>query len=327
MNRFKNILCVITADQVDSQYLVERAVLLAKNNQAHLTLMSVVERVDANINTSAGGTILTDLQTWMVNERQQILTDLANPHFQHCQLDTRVAVGTFFIEVIHAVLRDAYDLVIKIAEDPGWLDRLLGSDDLHLLRKCPSPVWLIKPGMPAKFRRIVAAVDVEDGYPDDEIQQRHDLNVQVMQMASSLALSEFAELHVVHAWEAIGEGPMRNGFLMTDVARVDSYVREVEKLHRKKLDALLQETIGKLGAETVNYLKTKTHLVKGSARREIPILIRKLEADMVVMGSVARTGISGLLMGNTAEMILTHIDCSVLAAKPNGFVSPVTLAD
>jgi nucleotide-binding universal stress UspA family protein len=30
-------------------------------------------------------------------------------------------------------------------------------------------------------------------------------------------------------------------------------------------------------------------------------------------------------MGNTAEMILTQIDCSVLAIKPEGFVSPVTL--
>jgi nucleotide-binding universal stress UspA family protein len=43
------------------------------------------------------------------------------------------------------------------------------------------------------------------------------------------------------------------------------------------------------------------------------------------MGTVARTGINGLLMGNTAEMILTQIDCSVLAVKPQGFVSPVTL--
>jgi nucleotide-binding universal stress UspA family protein len=66
-------------------------------------------------------------------------------------------------------------------------------------------------------------------------------------------------------------------------------------------------------------------LVKGWAHKEIPALVRDLGADLVVMGTVARTGISGLLMGNTAEMILTQIDCSVLAVKPQEFVSPVTL--
>mgnify|MGYP000314302148 FL=1 len=88
----------------------------------------------------------------------------------------------------------------------------------------------------------------------------------------------------------------------------------------------MRETVDRLGPEAARYLKPNAHLVNGWARKEIPALIRELKADLVVMGTVARTGISGLLMGNTAEMILTQIDCSVLAAKPRGFVSPVTLA-
>jgi nucleotide-binding universal stress UspA family protein len=43
------------------------------------------------------------------------------------------------------------------------------------------------------------------------------------------------------------------------------------------------------------------------------------------MGTVARTGIAGFFMGNTAESILTQLECSVLTLKPQGFVSPVTL--
>jgi universal stress protein E len=46
----------------------------------------------------------------------------------------------------------------------------------------------------------------------------------------------------------------------------------------------------------------------------------------VVMGTVARTGVPGFIMGNTAETILSQIDCSVLAIKPPGFTTPVTLA-
>ena len=36
------------------------------------------------------------------------------------------------------------------------------------------------------------------------------------------------------------------------------------------------------------------------------------------------TGIPGFIMGNTAEMILNQIDCSVLAIKPPDFVTPIT---
>jgi nucleotide-binding universal stress UspA family protein len=45
------------------------------------------------------------------------------------------------------------------------------------------------------------------------------------------------------------------------------------------------------------------------------------------MGTIARTGISGFIMGNTAETILNRLDCSVLAIKPPGFETPITLDD
>jgi hypothetical protein len=41
------------------------------------------------------------------------------------------------------------------------------------------------------------------------------------------------------------------------------------------------------------------------------------------MGTVARSGLQGLLTGNTAENVLPWIDCSLVAVKPQGFVSPV----
>ena len=57
--------------------------------------------------------------------------------------------------------------------------------------------------------------------------------------------------------------------------------------------------------------------------REGLSMARQLDADLVVMGTVGRTGIAGLFIGNTAEMVLEQVQCSVLAVKPPGFVSPV----
>lgn len=324
MNRFQNILCVVSATEDDAA-LVERAVALAEHNLARLTLLGVVPRVSAGNGMPGGGPVSGDLQAWLVNECEQSLSALAAPQAQRVRIHSRVMIGTPFIEVIRQVLRGGCDLVIKSPEDPGWLDRLFGSDDLHLLRKCPCPVWMIKPRSSGTFKCIVAAVDVADSYPADELEGRRTLNRQVMEIAASLALSEFAQLHVVHAWDAAGEGAMRGGFMSTDEERVKAYVKAVERQHRENLYALMRDTTDRLGSETIRYLKLNTHLVKGWARKEIPALVRQLGADLVVMGTVARTGISGLLIGNTAEMILTQIDCSVLAIKPEGFVSPVIL--
>ncbi len=143
-------------------------------------------------------------------------------------------------------------------------------------------------------------------------------------MACSLALSEFAELHVAHAWETISENTMRDSLHMPE-ENIIAYLEEERLNHVASLDALMQEVTGDLGQDALDYLKPQTHLVKGYARKEIPLLAKQIGADLIVMGTVARTGVPGFIMGNTAESILNQIDCSVLAVKPPGFTTPVTL--
>jgi nucleotide-binding universal stress UspA family protein len=150
----------------------------------------------------------------------------------------------------------------------------------------------------------------------------------VIELASSLAVSEFAELHVVHAWEAIGEGIMRHGiFMQKPDNEVNAYVEQVRLCHSQLLDTLIKEVSAKLGEDAADYIKPQLHTPKGAARKAIPELAKELQVDCVVMGTVARTGVSGLFMGNTAETILDQLECSVLAIKPPGFVTPVTLEE
>jgi nucleotide-binding universal stress UspA family protein len=69
----------------------------------------------------------------------------------------------------------------------------------------------------------------------------------------------------------------------------------------------------------------RIHLVKGSAAAVIPRLVLRKKIDVLVMGTVCRTGVAGFLMGNTAERVLGNVKCSVLTLKPDGFVTPVRL--
>jgi len=327
MKRFKDILCVVEPGEACKPAL-ERAVTLAENNQASLMVMDMIERVTIGIGMPEGDPITADLQAAMVNSHALELEALVDPYRSRIKIKTKVQIVEVpFLEIIHEVLRSGHDLVIKIPENQDWLDRLFGSDDMHLLRKCPCPIWLIKPQAPKSYRRILAAVDVDVTYSQAKQESQHVLNRQILEMASSLALSDFAELHIVHAWEASGESAMRGPFIKTPEEKIIAYIEQVKRQHEVSMEALISEVTSNLGQDALNYLQPQSHLVRGFARKEIPALAKQIEVDLVVMGTVARTGIPGFIMGNTAETILNQINCSVLAIKPPGFVTPVTLED
>ncbi|GJL77430.1 MAG: universal stress protein [Nitrospinaceae bacterium] len=326
MMPFKNILCVLEPGE-KSKPALERAVTLAENNQANLTVVNVIPRITAGIQMPEGGPISATLQTAMASDRAQMMETLIDPYLKLVEIQSKVLIGTSYLEIVREVLRHEHDLVIKAPETQDWRDRLFGSDDMNLLRQCPCPVWLIKPGELKSYKRILAAVDVDldDEDPPAELESRRSLNRKILERAYSLAISDFAELHVMHAWEAIGESAMRGAFMHRPEEKIMAYVEQVRRHRKASLDKLMRETTSHIGKDATDYLKPQTHLVKGLASKEIPALAKRIKASLVVMGTVARTGIPGFIMGNTAETILEQIDCSVLAIKPPGFVTPVTL--
>jgi len=326
MKRFKNILCIVNTDMQDTA-AVEQAVKLAERNQASLTVVDVIDEVPPNTTLFERTMSSIDLQAQIIAEHNDRLQTLVLPYCKKNDIKTKVLTGILFLEVIYEVLRNEHDLVLKTTDSGELLNRVFGSDDMHLLRKCPCPVWLVKPESPKAYRKILAAVDVDDDHPSEELHTRHLLNQQILQLASSLALSEGADLHIVHAWQAMLEGALRGAFIARPEEEVASYVEEVKQQHVKNMDALMSETIDTLGQDTLEYIKPKNHLLKGDPRKTIPALTKEIKADLVVMGTVARTGLSGFFMGNTAETILNQLNCSVLAIKPSGFVTPVSLDD
>lgn len=328
MKRFKNILCVVNTDlKHDTAHnhdtALEHAVKLAESNQAHLTVITVIDDVPAN--SEIHKIFSEDFNEKLIINYQNKLEALARPWSMKIQLHMKVLTGITYLKIIHEVLRNSHDLVIKMTENKGFINRFFGSNDMHLLRKCPTPVWLIKPGAPEKYQRILAAVDADNYYPDEELETRKSLNSQILEMSSSLALSESAELHIVHAWEAHGEDLMRSGIMAKPEKEVIAYVKAVEQRHRENLNALFDEMGEKLGKNTLKYLKPQATLLKGNPRENISEFAREITADLVIMGTVARTGLPGFFMGNTAESILNQLDCSVLAIKPPGFKTPVKL--
>jgi len=306
MQRFKNILLVDECDRAT----LDRTAELARNNRARLTVVQVVKEMPPPWRQLSLGGAPLDLQELAIEECRSRLEKFVRPLQQTgIQTSTKVLVGTPFLEIIREVISNQRDFVIMTAEGKGGLkERLFGSTSLHLMRKCPCPVWVMKPTQHRRFPQILAAVD-----PDPEDSTRDALNATILQLAASLAVQEKAELHVIHAWKLLYENLMRGhgGFTETEIRNCAA---SEERRHRHTLNALLAQHVE--GAAT-------THLIEGDAEVVIPHFTRIHQIDLLVMGTVCRTGIPGFFIGNTSEVILDEVDCSVLTVKPEGFVSPV----
>lgn len=309
MKRFKNILYFADGESAPSPAL-QRALRLADTNGARLTVVDVLEPLDTP--GEIASRLNLDLREILAEQRQQVLDELAaTSAHDNTLIYTKVLFGIPFVEVIRAVKLGGYDLLIKSARCPAGLsERLFGSNDMHLLRKCPCPVWIDRPNAAPHYTHILAAVDpmapAGEGCDD-----------QVMSLASSLAVRESASLSVAHAWHLDGESMLRHGRLRVPAIELQQLLQGAEDRHREKLAALL----GRYGLSAGD---PAVHLVKGEAAPSIRQLAEQLPADLIVMGTVGRSGIPGFFIGNTAEEVLQTTQASVLAVKPGNFVSPVT---
>jgi len=355
MKRFKNILVVFDS-KTDNRSLLDHAIDLVKRNQAALTVVDVIENAPSDLSKamdqdlvleehksqipiieefpfsdpqlresktqeagSKDGDKVIEIPAIDIQERinQEETRNLQQflAAFQQAgiQVQSKTIVGVPFIEIIREVLRNQNDLIMITAEGKRSLkETLFGNTTMHLMRKSPCPVWVIKPEQSRKFKRILAAVDLAQG--DVE---RTALATKIMQLSTSSARSGQSELLIFHGWSLYGESVLRGrGGLSSDV--MEKLLQETKNVHRQWLIELLQQ-------HPLDDLKSEVYLLKGDAGMMIPELVRSKVIDLVVMGTVSRTGVAGFLIGNTAEKVLHQVDCSILTVKPEGFVTPVRL--
>lgn len=311
MKRFKNILYHADGDMADNESL-DRAVNLARRNDAMLTVMDVVAESELAVDVEKHLDI--NLNQLLRERRLEELERLVEPHMNSGLLiNTQIGSGKPFIELIHAVQRNGYDLLMKAPHPPeGLTERFFyGSFDLHLLRKCPCPVWIDRPESAHPYRQILAAVDTTE-------QSCLELNRFIMDLASSLAEREAAQLHVVQAWRLPGESMLRSGRARIPPSELEQLLADTQQSHRQRLNDLLKDY--GLASDS-----SRVWLVKGNAPYAITSRADDIKADLIVMGTLGRTGLPGLIIGNTAEDVLQTTRSSILAVKPEGFVSPVSL--
>lgn len=315
MDRFKNVLVAVSPGHLDAPAM-RSAIAFAVGNQAHLTVVDVIEPLPAWRRSVSVEGLMVDLQDLILGDRTQRLRQFVDMTGGTAKAKVEVKTGKPAVEIIRHVLRYGCDLVI-VGEHGPSRERAPGvsSGVMQLLRKCPVPVWALR-NTQAKMGRILALVDPD---PSDPI--RDGLNDLVLELATSMVQLADGELHVAHAWELPGEATLRSSeYVGLPETEIDLIVQAAHDLHREQLAKL---TV-RCGIED---LGGRLHLLQGEPGVVLSDLAKRLKANLIVMGTVGRAGLSGLITGNTAETVLRSVECSVLAVKPRGFRSPIRPTD
>jgi universal stress protein E len=212
-------------------------------------------------------------------------------------IETEVLIGIPYESLSEAVKAKEFDLVVVGTRGMSAIKRVLvGSTATRLARTCPVPVWVARHPFVDEAASVLAAVDFSP------------VSEQVVVSAASLAAALNAKLHVLHVYDT---EELYGAPTISEATRAEFsyYRRRVRRDAFWKLEQLA-------GATDIDHHSVTFHVAQGRPYQVINSTARRLDAGLVVMGSVGRRGLSALLIGNTAEKVLHTSDRSLLVIKP-----------
>lgn len=311
MKRFKNIL--FYAGTENYAEALHRSVTLAMENRARLTLMDVVKPIPNTLGMVTDVATPEELEALIVKDHRTRLLEIeADYSDTGVAFEAVVSVGDPAVEIVRQVQRDQHDLLIKTADGLSPPGRIFGSLALSLMRVCPCPVWVLKSDRHDDLNRVLAAIDPA---ATDRVHQS--LNRDILELACSIAKRSQTELHIASAWDVWMEKLLRR---RAGNSEIDAIAAQQKARMQESLDELLR-------APNAHPQGIHVHLRRGSAASTIRAITKEVKPVMLVMGTVCRSGFSGIMIGNTAERVIADVECSVMALKPPGFRSPIPISD
>ncbi len=315
MQRFRNILVGIDLANADhlaefeltppNEEALRRAIWLAAHTGGRLTIFAALdiaepartmlqqelEHTEGNLERQAGEI----LERFVVRAKSQGVEAVQ-----------RLGFGSPWQEICRQVLVENHDLVVIGTRDLGQISRILfGSTGVKLLRYCPCPVWITRPDPNWDDLNILVPSDLSDVSQD------------ALRIAVNGGQLVDTRLHLLHAVEGMIAPPAWFG--KTQRKMVNDFLCQ----ERAEATRRLHEQLSLTDYRTLPH-GVQVHVVDGPPDEAILKAIDDFQIDLVVMGTAGNAGLSGFVVGTTAERLVAHMKCSVIAVKPPGFECPVT---
>jgi universal stress protein E len=249
--------------------------------------------------------------TKKMEEKKLWLTNLVQPYIERgYKIETEVVLfHRLYESIIKSAINWGAELVFKPLRRHRTLHTLIFTPtDWNLVRSCSCPLLFVTHANAIKGRPIIAAIDVAS------VDSAHqELNEVVLNQTKRLANVLGSDVHLVHAYHRAG-GTGQNA-ISDPLAIVPPNIRRQE-----------QGTGAYKLAEVNEISRENVHLSEGAADIVVNRCASEIDAGIVVIGTVARSGTAGLLIGNTAESVLEGARSDVFVVKQPNFVSPIKAA-
>jgi nucleotide-binding universal stress UspA family protein len=312
LTSFQNLL-VATDFSPHADAALQQAIWVARHSGARITLVHVLPDLNQTLLAVSTGThseLIYNETESLQREAQE--ESLARMHFLISKLGVddldikcEVLLGDPSIAIIREVQHGHFDTVfVGVRNQSAWERFIMGSTAKRLIRKCPSLVWTVNAASSQVLQKVLVATDFSD------------VSRRAVLFARHIARRADAELHVVHIidWQDLPPDTLQK-------LPAGTFLHEgMISVAQKKLEQFTSSI-------DANPEPIFAHVSWGDPASDIPKLARQLNAGLLVLGSVGRSGIKGVFLGNTAEKLLDSCECSVLTVKPEGFISPIEPGD
>lgn len=307
MLKYQNILVAIDPEQ-DDQPALRRAVYLNQRFKGKIKAFLPIYDFSYEITTLLSPDERTSMRKSVLSQRTEWIRRQAQAYLD-AGVDIEIKVVWHhrpFEAIIREVISGGHDLLIKMAHQRDSLGAMIFTPtDWHLLRKCPGPVWMVKDQpWPGEAKALVAVnLASEESYHEA-------LNRKLVQETTALArASAHTEVHLVGTYPA---APLDIAIELPDFDP-DAYNHIIHAQYRVTMKKLCQAS----GID-----EKLSHVEQGLPEDIIPALAAELNAGVVVLGTIGRTGLAAAFMGNTAEQVIDHLSCDLLVIKPDDFTVP-----
>lgn len=302
MIKYQHIL-VVMDPAAETQPALHRAVSVAAlQQQADITLFMPIYDFSYEVTSMLSSTERSEMREGVLQSQEEWLKTLLTPYADSAiRFNVKVVWHSRpFEAIIQQVQEHQHDLVIKSTQKHHLIQSFIFTPtDWHLLRKCPCPVLLVKEQDWPIGGNVVAAVNCGS---DDEGQAA--LNHKIIAESTEVARLLSAQLHLVNAF------PITPVNLALELPDFDPQVYNAAvKRHHERI---MYEYAVRYDLES-----SALHLEEGLAEEVIPRCADELNATLVILGSVGRTGLSAALLGNTAEQVIDKLSCDVLVLRPD----------
>lgn len=284
---------VIMARPKHSQVALKRAQEIQQANGAHLRLVAFCWNAMCEQSEIFSVSQRRAMKREILREREQWLLDQVT---DAGLVSADVSIEVCWTADIAGWVADnaAEDVVIKSVHHSKTLTHT--PLDWELLRQSPKPLFIAATRRRKPSGNVLASIDLRSS----DVKHRA-MNLRVLEAAREFAQLRQAKLQVVNVVEF--------SQVLRDLDIIDTRKvrREALANSRELLDALL---------EPFGVPRKSVHMPVGKVGQMVANTALKINADLLVVGTSARRGAGGLLLGNSAERILTKAPCDVLAIHP-----------